>query len=774
MTLLSLPLSLILLVHLHILEYPHANNSEYDHDVFNPRKRGLRERAQTMEDVAYFLVSKLEGKNVKTVLPTYPCGQPSESLAFRTSLSKYLENLRHQCVYTSSSHARTPAKSTSRLKSSDSNMAWWWKDVVVRKSLLEECSGDKFERLILSLSTHALMKVSGPLSPDTMSILLRDQPAVYAASLARYQTTRHVWTKAASSLLRSEHDLQLVRESLSVVSSTKYASLSTERLQALVESKLQSLLQFRWTGEGGKKALFYFIELASLRRLSANLKDQAPLLQIDPAEAASIAPIVPSPLPIAAAHHPAQLKKFRRPVFQQPKGKLAASDRQPSSATPPVPTRSHAEIMLAPQLDSEKRVHQALVDALARTKRMGEELKMKVDELSRHASLSSPVHLATVAASSLNLFWTPTLASRASVTSADVSHHIDFNPKPTRELMLSLSLESEFDSLNVDSDDATAQDGHGDDELERKIRDIRVDVLPPYPTLPDPTVRMRHPSAPISKDAGGSKSKLPNKGQFLKSGIPSKVTNTSTAGQSLVNLPTHRELSSKPAFAAPIPPPPTSPLISPSKSSEMRSIRRKSVRFSMAKRRSGRPSMFRTFGNGLEDDVDKLIDETHDFPTDDEDSDSEFDHNVNVAGDGGITAFPRSPFKTPKKFLKSRTPINRIWTAGTPKADLKFQQKMRQSSLPWEVGGFGAGGGVAQFRVGRGDVDATPRPARTRLPASPSKEEEEDVFDDPPSMTLKDILLSADTSHFDLLELSSEDVGLGDGMLVDDASFIWE
>ncbi|KAF8889505.1 hypothetical protein CPB84DRAFT_1422542 [Gymnopilus junonius] len=36
MTLLSLPLSLILLVHLHILEYPHANNSEYDHDVFNP------------------------------------------------------------------------------------------------------------------------------------------------------------------------------------------------------------------------------------------------------------------------------------------------------------------------------------------------------------------------------------------------------------------------------------------------------------------------------------------------------------------------------------------------------------------------------------------------------------------------------------------------------------------------------------------------------------------------------------------------------------------
>lgn len=33
---------------------------------------------------------------------------------------------------------------------------WWWKDVLVRKSLLEECTGDRFERLILALSVHAL------------------------------------------------------------------------------------------------------------------------------------------------------------------------------------------------------------------------------------------------------------------------------------------------------------------------------------------------------------------------------------------------------------------------------------------------------------------------------------------------------------------------------------------------------------------------------------------------------------------------------------------
>lgn len=74
------------------------------------------------------------------------------------------------------------------------------------------------------------------------------------------------------------------------------------------------------------------------------------------------------------------------------------------------------------------------------------------------------------------------------------------------------------------------------------------------------------------------------------------------------------------------------------------------------------------------------------------------------------------------------------------------------------------------------DVDASPRPVRRNLPqniARPAKhspsdeddgdrhrfdgtvgdsEKDEDFFeDDPPSMTLKEILLSADSSHFDLL-----------------------
>lgn len=57
------------------------------------------------------------------------------------------------------------------------------------------------------------------------------------------------------------------------------------------------------------------------------------------------------------------------------------------------------------------------------------------------------------------------------------------------------------------------------------------------------------------------------------------------------------------------------------------------------------------------------------------------------------------------------------------------------------------------------NVDATPRPVRLGLPqradepnGDVNEPDDEDVFgDDPPSMTLKEILLSADTSHFDLL-----------------------
>jgi hypothetical protein len=54
-------MSLLLLVHLYILHYPSVNAPEYDHDLFNPRVRGLRHRTKTMQDIAYFLVAQIEG-----------------------------------------------------------------------------------------------------------------------------------------------------------------------------------------------------------------------------------------------------------------------------------------------------------------------------------------------------------------------------------------------------------------------------------------------------------------------------------------------------------------------------------------------------------------------------------------------------------------------------------------------------------------------------------------------------------------------------------------
>jgi len=164
---LSLPLPLLLLIHIHLLGYPHADEPEYDEHVFNVKLRGLRDRIKTMEDLSYFLVGKIEPRSrLKSVsilfplskdhgldlcmesfqlFPTYPCSQPSDSVAFRAVLAKYLESLRNQAV-----RPETLTKSQSGTSSKDKSPApgvtpdpWWWKDVVVRRSLLDECTGNR-------------------------------------------------------------------------------------------------------------------------------------------------------------------------------------------------------------------------------------------------------------------------------------------------------------------------------------------------------------------------------------------------------------------------------------------------------------------------------------------------------------------------------------------------------------------------------------------------------------------------------------------------------
>ena len=95
-----------------------------------------------------------------------------------------------------------PPPPKTKTKQAEQNVnvdAWWWKDVLVRKSLLEECAGerlspanpyavtrlltygnDRFERLLLALSTHTLSKASGPRSIGAAD------PAVRSISLLEH------------------------------------------------------------------------------------------------------------------------------------------------------------------------------------------------------------------------------------------------------------------------------------------------------------------------------------------------------------------------------------------------------------------------------------------------------------------------------------------------------------------------------------------------------------------------------------------------------------
>ena len=89
------------------------------------------------------------------------------------------------------------------------------------------------------------------------------------------------------------------------------------------------------------------------------------------------------------------------------------------------------------------------------------------------------------------------------------------------------------------------------------------------------------------------------------------------------------------------------------------------------------------------------------------------------------------------------------------------------------------------------DVDFTPTAKRYDRNANLNEDEEEDVFgDDPPSMTLREILLNADTGHLHLLGLLQISSQLNEFLMMrirfaeedeedtvlsgDDTSFEWE
>lgn len=124
------------------------------------------------------------------------------------------------------------------------------------------------------------------------------------------------------------------------------------------------------------------------------------------------------------------------------------------------------------------------------------------------------------------------------------------------------------------------------------------------------------------------------------------------------------------------------------------------------------------------------MDETHDFPTDDEEAED------------------RTNLKTPR--ARTRSPVKRIWTAGTPKAKISAMQSFNETPKPRKSTA------LAKLFENGPSLDSLPSSSEVLLyeqdDLTGSEEEggdalineAEDVFGyDPPSMTLKEILLSA-------------------------------
>ncbi|KAJ8516888.1 hypothetical protein ONZ45_g5862 [Pleurotus djamor] len=364
--------ALLLLVHLYILDYPHANRAEYDHEIFNPATRGLRDRVKTMEDVTHFLVSTIVGKKESRI--------PAESTAFRVSLTKYLEGL------------RTRHRETSKDEETSILMSSMWKDTLVRKSLLEECAGDRFEQLILSLSTHAiyhcLRKSTKSLNLlDNDPSLLRSEPPKYALLLARSQAQRKHWKRLATLLAQRQSELHILQRRLSGPNSTRpqstYGNLPLEKAHALAQSKYLDLIQA------------YGVEEA-----------------------------LPSPLQISAAYHPSYLRKLKQHPLH-----FAAPNVDTTHAEET--TRLLMSGKAADELSTEAKRNRVLAAALQSSRRVNEQLSAKLQALRSAPTIPAKLDI--------NNFLRPSLLNCQDIPSIDVDFETEFTPALVESLSLQIS-----------------------------------------------------------------------------------------------------------------------------------------------------------------------------------------------------------------------------------------------------------------------------------------------------------------------------------------------
>ncbi|KAI9464815.1 hypothetical protein F5148DRAFT_1150114 [Russula earlei] len=372
---LSLPLPLLLLIHIHLLGYPHADEPEYDEHVFNVKTRGLRDRTKTMEDLCYFLVGKIEHK------PRLQ--SPSDSVAFRTVFAKYLEGLRNHVVRpeTLSKFQSASSKGKKSPASGTTPDPWWWKDVVVRRSLLDECTGNRFERMIIALSTHALFaNTSESLNviasdASTALSLLPTLPRAHVSLEARIRCARGAWERSAALLQQRQADLKQP-ESMATAgrgagSNVMLAALSLGELVSLCESKRELLPPEGWQGEVGRlkwpqtHSERIDDSISSSEKISTGMKQNEDLLP---------------PLPTAAAHHPQHMELFSSSVMQT---SSVTTDRRPSQTSDCDQTRDsttrRVHVLITERLAAEEQTAIAFEEALNRMHTMREGLQAQLE-----------------------------------------------------------------------------------------------------------------------------------------------------------------------------------------------------------------------------------------------------------------------------------------------------------------------------------------------------------------------------------------------------------
>lgn len=187
-----------------------------------------------------------------------------------------------------------------------------------------------------------------------------------------------------------------------------YGGLSTERLHSLAESKYRDLLKYHTTeAEDGTATLEGFLRITGLKipslepgsssqPISSSYVFVPPKQQVHLFCATYALPrltsryqnkaVIPSPLPVAAAHHPAYLKKLKASRFVDTSASDPSENNTRDLRTLEQAARSYASSSVADMIENERGAHQILSAALSKARRVGLELAAQLEALNNRPS----------------------------------------------------------------------------------------------------------------------------------------------------------------------------------------------------------------------------------------------------------------------------------------------------------------------------------------------------------------------------------------------------